>query len=99
MKARSWFAAALLALLVACGQHGLEGKWRLLIADANTIWEFTRGGSVTIGDQRGKYTLGNDDRIKIETGIATSVYQLQLSGDTLTLRDMRGAKMEFARIK
>ncbi len=64
-----------------------------------TVWEFSANGSVLIDKTRGRYTLGQDDRIKIQTPFATSVYQIQISGDQMILRTLSGAKLEFTRIK
>jgi hypothetical protein len=48
---------------------------------------------------RGRYKLGHEDRIKIETPFATSVYQLKISGDRMTLQELGGSKLEFTRLK
>jgi hypothetical protein len=64
-----------------------------------TIWEFSTSGSVFVGEIRGRYTFGDQDRIKIETPFATSVYQLEISADRMTLQEPGGAKLEFTRIK
>ncbi len=64
-----------------------------------TIWEFSKNGLVLIGDMRGRYRFGDQDRIKIETPFATSVYQLEISGDHMTLREPGGPKLEFTRMK
>jgi hypothetical protein len=63
------------------------------------VWNFESNGSVTQGDVRGRYRLGNDERVKIETPFATTVYRIQRSGDRLTLIDANGAKLEFSRVK
>jgi hypothetical protein len=67
--------------------------------DANAVvWEFSENGSVLIGDTRGRYLLDRN-RIKIETSFATTVYQMEFSGDRMTLREPGGSKLEFTRIK
>jgi hypothetical protein len=63
------------------------------------VWEFGDGGSVQLGSIRGRYSFGDRDRIKIETSGATAVYQLELSGDRMTLQDLRGSKLRFTRAK
>ena len=63
------------------------------------IWEFAGDGSVRQGGVRGRYSFGDNDRMKIETPFATTVYQVQLAGDQLTLVDARGGKLEFTRVK
>ncbi len=64
-----------------------------------TVWEFSSNGSVLVGEVRGKYKFGNQDRIKIETPFATTVYVVNLSSDQLVLEDLGGSKLEFTRIK
>ena len=82
----------------SCGRsHQLTGKWRAMRGDPPMIWEFSADGSVTQGGVRGRYSFGDNERIKIETPFATSVYQVEIAGDRLTLIDARGAKLEFVR--
>ena len=52
-----------------------------------------------VGDVRGKYKFGDQKRIKIETPFATTVYQLKISGDQMTLQEPGGSKLEFTRIR
>ncbi len=63
------------------------------------VWEFSTNGSVLIGDVRGRYTFGDQNRIKIETPFATSVYQMEISGDRMILQEPGGSKLEFTRIR
>ena len=69
--------------------------------DSNaTVWEFKSNGAVLVGDVSGRYKFGDQDRIKIETPFATSVYQLEISGDHMALLEPGGPpKLEFTRIK
>jgi hypothetical protein len=86
------------AVVVCCSQpRGIVGKWRTL--DGNMVWEFTADGAITQGTMRGRYSFGDNQRVKIETPVATSVYRTQLAEDRLTLIDPRGAKLEFNRVK
>jgi hypothetical protein len=62
-----------------------------------TVWEFKSNGAVLVGDVTGKYKFGDQDRIKIETPFATSVYQLEISGDRMMLQEPGGSKLEFTR--
>ena len=64
-----------------------------------TVWEFSGNGSVLVGEVRGRYKLGNQDRIKIETPFATTVYLMTLSNDQLVLQDLGGSKLEFTRLR
>ncbi len=93
------FAASIWAVN-GCGgpSHDIVGKWRT--ADANAIvWEFLPHGTVLVGKDRGRYTFGDQKRIKIQTSFATSVYQMQIAGDTMTLTSPSGPKLELTRIK
>jgi hypothetical protein len=62
------------------------------------LWEFSANGAVLVGDVRGRYKFGDQDRIKIETPFATTVYQMKISGDRMTLQELGGSKLEFTRI-
>jgi len=100
-KSRSWLIAAaiLLCVILGCGNPKVIGKWRMSGSSSETVWEFSTNGSVLVGNIRGRYKFGDQDRIKIETPYATSVYQLEISGDQMTLQEPGGAKLEFTRIK
>jgi hypothetical protein len=63
------------------------------------VWEFSNDGSVLMGTNRGRYSFGDNNRIKIETSIATSVYQMELVGDKMTLRDPNGSKLVLTKVK
>jgi hypothetical protein len=93
-------STALLCGIAGCGSPSddIVGKWRMS-QDANAVvWEFSKNGSVLIGNTRGRYRLDRN-RIKIETSFATTVYQMEFSGDRMTLREPGGSKLEFTRIK
>jgi hypothetical protein len=89
----------LLCLVAGCGNSKIIGKWRMSRSSNETIWEFSKNGSVLVGDVRGRYRFGDQDRIKIETPFATSVYQLEISGDQMTLGEPGGSRLEFTRLK
>jgi hypothetical protein len=91
--------AVLPCVIVGCGNPKIVGKWRMSGSSSDTVWEFSTNGSMLVGNVRGRYRFGDQDRIKIETPYATSVYQLEISGDQLTLREPGGAKLEFTKIK
>jgi hypothetical protein len=63
-----------------------------------TVWEFRSNGVVLVGDIRGRYRFGDQDRIKIETPFATTVYQVKISADYLLLQEPGGSKLEFTRV-
>ena len=92
-------STALACIVAGCGNSSIVGKWRMSGSDA-TVWEFKSNGAVFVGDVSGRYKFGDQDRIKIETPFATSVYQLEISGDHMALREPGGPpKLEFTRIK
>jgi hypothetical protein len=64
-----------------------------------TVWEFKTNGAVLVGDVSGTYKFGDQDRIKIQTPFATTVYQLKISGDQMILEEPGGGKLEFIRIR
>ena len=68
-------------------------------AENQTVWEFSSNGSVLVGEVRGRYKFGDQDRIKIETPFSTTVYQVKISGDQLVLQEPGGSKLEFTRIR
>jgi hypothetical protein len=93
-------AAILLGALAGCGTHrDITGKWRRTGDPNGMVWEFFQDGSVKMGSMRGKYSFGDQDRLKIETGSGTSVYQIELAGDHMTLKDPSGSKLEFTKVR
>jgi hypothetical protein len=90
--------AVVLCVMGGCGNRSIIGKWRMSGASAATVWEFSNNGSVLVGDVRGRYKFGDQDRIKIETPFSTAVYHLEISGDHMTLQEPGGTKLEFTKI-
>ncbi|HEY7001407.1 MAG TPA: hypothetical protein VH330_06665, partial [Candidatus Udaeobacter sp.] len=70
-------AVALLLAMAGCGNSSIVGKWRLMGGSNAMLWEFSSNGAVLVGDVRGRYKFGDQDRIKIETPFATTVYQIK----------------------
>ena len=87
----------MLFAIAGCGNSSIIGKWRMAGSNA-TVWEFFGNGVVLVGDLHGRYKFGDQDRIKIETPFATTVYQIKLSGDQMTLQEPGGSKLEFTKI-
>lgn len=85
--------------MAGCGHSSIIGKWRMSGVENETVWEFSANGSVLVGEVRGRYKLGDQDRIKIETPFATTVYLVQVSNDQLVLQELGGSKLEFTRVK
>jgi len=92
-------STVLLFVMAGCGDSGIIGKWQLSGAEDQTVWEFSSNGSVLVGEVRGKYKFGDQDRIKIETPFATTVYLVELSSDQLVLQELGGSKLEFTRMR
>ena len=63
--------------MAGCGHSTIVGKWRLMGGSDAILWEFSTNGAVLVGDVRGKYKFGDQNRIKIETPFATTVYQAE----------------------
>ena len=91
--------AVLLFVMIGCGNSSIVGKWRMSGTENQTVWEFSGNGSVLVGEVRGRYKLGDQDRLKIETPFATTVYLVNLSNDQLVLQDLGGSKLEFTRVR
>jgi hypothetical protein len=90
---------ALVLAMAGCGSLTIVGKWRLMGGANAILWQFSSNGAVVVGDVRGRYKFGDQDRIKIETPFATTVYQVNISGDRMTLQEPGGSKLEFTRIR
>ncbi len=102
---KSWLAiialAGLLCAIAGCGgpSRDIVGKWRTS-GDANAmVWEFFPNGSVLIGSDKGRYSFGDQHRVKIQTPFGISVYQMELSGDHMTLKPPNGSKLELTKIE
>jgi hypothetical protein len=92
-------SALFLSNLVGCGRsrNDIVGRWQTAGDSGAMVWEFSKDGSVLMGGTRGKYTLGDQERIKIQTSFGTSVYQMELSGDQMSLKDANGSKLAFTK--
>jgi hypothetical protein len=90
---------ALLCIVAGCGKSSVVGKWSMSGGSNAMVWEFKANGAVLVGDVSGRYKFGNQDRIKIETPFAMTVYQLKISGDHMILQEPGGPKLEFTRVR
>lgn len=96
--------AAFVALLFACAgcdhsQSEIVGKWKVVADPTGAVWEFSANKSADLGGRKGKYSFGDQGRVKVRTQFATFVYQLDISGDRMTLTEPNGAKTELERLK
>lgn len=94
-------SALFLFALIGCArsQNDIIGKWTTAGDSSAMVWEFSKDGSVLMGGTRGKYSFGDNERIKIQTPFGTSVYQMEFSGDQMTLKDPTGSKLVFTKQK
>ena len=94
------FLGVSFCILSGCGgkTHEIAGRWQLSSEPNAMVWEFSSDGSVLMGTNRGRYSFGDNKRIKIETSIATSVYQMEIAGDKLTLKEPSGSKLVLTRV-
>ncbi len=90
---------ALVFAMAGCEHSTVVGKWRMMGGSNAILWEFSANGAVLVGDLHGKYEFGDQDRIKIQTPFATTVYKMKISGDRMTLQEPGGSKLEFTRIR
>jgi hypothetical protein len=98
-----FIAACLLVsfcLLTGCGgnSHNVVGAWRTSTDPNAMVWEFSSDGSVLMGTNRGRYSFGDNNRIKIQTSIGTAVYQMEIAGDKMTLKEPIGSKLVLTRV-
>jgi hypothetical protein len=86
--------------MVGCenSENDIVGKWRS--GDSNPmVWEFAKDGFVLMGSTKGRYSFGDRNRVKIETPLGTSIYQLELADNRMLLTDPTGSKLVFTRMK
>lgn len=94
-------SALFLCALAGCGsaQNNILGKWSTAGDSSAMVWEFSKDGSVVMGGTRGKYSFGDNERVKIQTPFGTSVYQMEFAGDQMTLKDPTGSRLVFKKQK
>ncbi len=102
MRMKPSLYLVLLAALFALGgcdnsRKRIVGKWKA--ESGEVVWEFSGNGTLSSGGTPGRYTLGDNNRIKIQTGAATFVYQLEYEGERMIWKDPNGSKMTLSRIK
>ena len=95
---------ALVALLLAlpgCNRSRSQiiGKWQVIGGSSEVVWEFFENGSLSAGGMPGKYSFGDNDRIKIQTPTATFVHQIEFAGDHMIWKGLDGTRTELMRVK
>ncbi len=101
MSTRLLFILLLALGLPGCGGKKKEivGQWRVEGAASESVWEFRANGAASNGAQAARYTLGDGNRLKIETGSAIFVQQMEINGDRMTWKAPNGARTELVRVK
>lgn len=99
MKRASFLLCLLAAsLLVGCSNPNKDivGKWQA--ENSSATWEFFANGTLDNNGTPGRYTFGDNNRLKIQTGAATFVYLIERQGDRLILKDPAGSRLELSRV-
>jgi hypothetical protein len=92
----------LLGAFASCGgpSRDIVGKWRTSDDPNAVVWEFSSNGAVVIGSSRGRYSFGDNNRVKIEMPFGTSVYQMEFTRpDHMTFRESTGSKLTLTRVR
>jgi hypothetical protein len=94
-------AVLLLCFFAGCGglKKQLVGQWKTQMESSESTWQFFGNGALKQDGAPGRYTLGANEQIKIETQLATFVYRCEIKGDAMTWTAASGAKTEFTRVK
>jgi len=95
--ARPTILLALVLFLIGCSEENkkIVGKWK---SDGSDVtWEFYENGTLSTDGKPGRYTFGDNERVKIQTQTATFMYQLELQGDHMTWRAPDGTRQELTR--
>ena len=94
-------AVACLLAATACdsSRKQIVGKWKSVGSANESVWEFFDNGTLSAGGAPGRYTFGDNNRIKIQTQSATFVHRLELKEDRMIWIDPTGSKLEFTRAK
>ena len=89
------------ALLASCGgaEDRIVGKWKPARDPSGAVWEFSANKAINMAGQTGKYSFGDQGRLKVQTKFATFVYQLELTGDRMILTEPNGTRTELERVK
>ena len=99
------FCFALMAVAAICvaGCDGREksvvGKWKVAGGGDGAVWEFAANKGVDMNGRKGKYSFGDQGRLKVQTQFATFVYQLEMKEDRMVLLEPNGTRLEFERVK
>ena len=76
----------------------IVGKWKVTRDASGSVCEFSKNAAVKTPNGSGKYSLGDRNRLKIQTQVATFVYEVEISGDTMKWREPNGSTTELTRV-
>ncbi len=101
LSLRVTLLALAVALVASCGgaESQIVGKWKVAGDPNGAVWEFAANKAVDMGGRKGKYSFGDQGRLKVQTQFATFVYQLQIVDDRMVLTEPNGTKTELHRVK
>ena len=74
----------------------IAGKWK--VENSGMVWDFAPNGVVKAGDTEGRYSFGDQSRLKIITPTATFVYQIDFKDDVMIWQTPSGARTELKRV-
>ena len=77
----------------------IVGEWKVSSDTSALVWAFAPDGTVSSGDMHGRYSFGDQNRMKIQTPFATFVYQVQFAGEKMTWKSASGSTTELTRVK
>lgn len=88
-------------VLASCSgpENQIVGNWKATGSSSAGVWEFSSNKAVDMAGRKGKYTFGDQGRLKVQTQFATFVYRVELSADRLVLTEPNGTRLEFERVK
>lgn len=73
------------------------GKWQAP-KPSRMIWEFQPDGVVHAGNVKGRYSFGDQSRLKIQTPSATFVYRFEFRDDAMIWTEPNGVRTELRRL-
>ena len=80
-------------------ENSVVGKWRVAGGGDGAVWEFAANNGVDMNGRKGKYTFGDQGRLKVQTQFATFVYQLEMQDDRMVLIEPNGTRLQLERVK
>ncbi len=102
VRRASFLAVVLSVLFLAVGCNSsrkqIAGKWQVEGGSNAVTWEFQPNGVVNMGATEGRYTFGDQERIKIQMPAAVFVYEMELKDNVMTWRAPNGTSTTLKRV-